>query len=244
MLTKEISVVELRLLNVFMLMKLYFKSGDFERVIRFLSENTKANMYIKDLMEKLAKEANLANRMIQNYVLYLYQILAHSYAQKNIFDKAKSTYFILCKIFNRWKVNNRAYEMADEESDLVVAEFGIDDYIRAKAGYAEAIMNLGEVDHAIEKLENAKQSIENEIVYENPMLFINICHQLGTCYLQESRRKSLDRALDNYELALVMINEAEQENKRQTRPQISRYIEPISPMVVAKICLNIALIRS
>jgi hypothetical protein len=56
------------------------------------------------------------------------------------------------------------------------AEFGIDDYIRTKASYAESLMNLGEVDNAIEKYENTKKSIEQEIVFENPMLFVNICN--------------------------------------------------------------------
>jgi hypothetical protein len=62
-------------------------------------------------------------------------------------------------------------------------EFGVDDYIKAKANYAESIMNSGDIDHAIDKFENVKKTIENEIVYENPMLYVNICNQLGNCYL-------------------------------------------------------------
>ena len=45
-------------------------------------------------------------------------------------------------------------------------------------------MMLGDLPSAIEKFENAKQSIENEIVYEHPMLFVNICNLLGNCYLK------------------------------------------------------------
>jgi hypothetical protein len=44
-------------------------------------------------------------------------------------------------------------------------------------------MNSGDIDHAIDKFENVKKTIENEIVYENPMLYVNICNQLGNCYL-------------------------------------------------------------
>jgi len=44
-------------------------------------------------------------------------------------------------------------------------------------------MNIGQVRHAIEKFENVKKSIESEIVYDDPMLFVNVCNQLGNCYL-------------------------------------------------------------
>ena len=62
-------------------------------------------------------------------------------------------------------------------------EFGVDEYIRAKASYAECIMNLGQTQHAIDKFENVKKAVESEIVYENPLLFVNVCNQLGNCYL-------------------------------------------------------------
>jgi len=94
-------------------------------------------------------------------------------------------------------------------------------------------MNLGEIKHAIEKFENAKKSIENEIVYENPMLFVNICNQLGNCYLTDGR---LEKALDNFELSLGMIKKVEEE-----RTSIE---QPTNPLIVAKLCLNIALIKS
>jgi DUF438 domain-containing protein len=72
---------------------------------------------------------------------------------------------------------------SDGVSDVAMIEFGVDDYIRAKSKYAETIMRLGDVRDAIEKFENTKRSIENEIVYENPMILVNICNQLGNCYL-------------------------------------------------------------
>lgn len=132
----------------------------------------------------------------------------------------------MCKLYNRWKVNNQTSETAES----LVTEFGVDDYITSKASYAESLMNMGEITHAIEKFENAKRAIENEIVYENPMLFVNICNQLGNCYLINER---LERALDNFNLSLQMLNKIEAEKS-----------EPTSQLVVAKICLNIALIRS
>ena len=103
---------------------------------------------------------------------------------------------------------NQSNDISDSESNMV--EFGVDDYIRAKSRYAESIMRQGDVRDAIEKFENTKRSIENEIVYENPMILVNICNQLGNCYL---RTKKLDYALDNFETSLCLINKVENEKR-------------------------------
>ena len=50
-------------------------------------------------------------------------------------------------------------------------------------------MNLGQTQHAIDKFENTKKAVENEIVFENPLLFVNICNQLGNCYLKIAREQ-------------------------------------------------------
>lgn len=97
-------------------------------------------------------------------------------------------------------------------------------------------MNIGDLPSAIDKFENAKQSIENEIVYEHPMLFVNICNQLGNCYLQQ---KNIKRALENFEGSLVLINKIENEKLFEKKST-----QKINPLVIAKICMNIALIRS
>ena len=55
-------------------------------------------------------------------------------------------------------------------------EFGVDDYIKARAGLAECLLNCGEIEEAIEKFEHVKQKIENEIVFDKPIMFINICN--------------------------------------------------------------------
>ena len=114
----------------------------------------------------------------------------------------------------------------------------MDDYIRTKASYAESIMNKGDIMHAIEKFENAKSSIENEIVYENPLMYINICNQLGNCYLQ-NEPVSLHRALDNFEFSLCMISKLESEDRMG---EVNS--DQISSALVSKVCMNIALIRS
>ena len=66
------------------------------------------------------------------------------------------------------------------------------------------------------------------------MVYVNICNQLANCYLLIPD-KDLDKALENFELSLSMIHKMERE-----QPETAQ----VSPLVVGKICLNIALIRS
>jgi len=80
-------------------------------------------------------------------------------------------------VYNRWKINNQTTELVSSNlTSQQSTEFGVDDYIRSKANYAEALMNIGQIRHAIEKFENVRKSIESEIVYDDPMLFVNICN--------------------------------------------------------------------
>ena len=106
------------------------------------------------------------------------------------FKKASQIFFIVCKLYNRWKIN---IKVSAAENNT---EFGMDDYIRTKSRYAESIMQMGDFHSAIDKFENAKLSIENEIVYEHPLLFVNICNLLGNCYIKVG---NLGRALQNFE---------------------------------------------
>lgn len=55
-------------------------------------------------------------------------------------------------------------------------EFGVDDYIKARAGHAECLMNCSKVPEAIQKFEGVKRKIEAEVVFDKPTLFINICN--------------------------------------------------------------------
>ena len=93
--------------------------------------------------------------------------------------EAAESYYLVCKIYNRWKVNNSVIATIDEAEQVdsaIPLEFGVDDYIGVKAAYAEAIMNAGDIDQALDKFENVKRNIENEIVYEDPLLFVNVCN--------------------------------------------------------------------
>ena len=187
----------------------------------------------------------MADAEVQNYVLFLLQIHGDALMATKEFKQAGVLYYQVCKVYNRWKVNNRIMDVVEPcdatAADLTreVCEFGVDDYIRTKASYAESIMNMGDIQQAIQKFENAKFSIENEIVYENPMIYVNICNQLANCYLLLPE-KDLDKALENFELSLCTISKIESE-KAADRCEGT---DQISPLIVAKICLNIAIIRS
>ena len=45
-------------------------------------------------------------------------------------------------------------------------------------------MELGKVYEAVEKFESVKKDIEKEVVFDKPMIYINICNQLGNSYLK------------------------------------------------------------
>lgn len=102
----DLDIIRLRLHNAHLLMKAYFKASDYARIVRFLTENTKANMYIKDLILKLSREGSLQDNELQNYVLHIQQILGECHMATKDFKKASTTFYQVCKLYNRWKVNN------------------------------------------------------------------------------------------------------------------------------------------
>ena len=63
-------------------------------------------------------------------------------------------------------------------------EYGNDDYIQVRASEAECLLQSGKVYEAIEKFEKVKREIKQEVVFDKPLLYINICNQLGNCYLR------------------------------------------------------------
>lgn len=207
---------------------------DFPRIIRFLSTNTAKNLYIKDLLSKLSLEGTLSDNDLQNYVLFTHWALGTALLQTKEYVKANDTFYLICKLYNRWKINNEAAARMPEGQASV--EFGVDDYIRAKASYAECLMNLGEVDHAIDKFENVKKSILKEIVYDNPLVYVNVCNLLGNCYLAKNYSRP---ALENFEQSITMIAKLQED-----KDCVDQLNAEVSPLVAAKICLNIALIRA
>ena len=108
-------------------------------------------------------------------------------------------------------------------------EFGVDDYIKARAGLAECLMNSNRTEEAIQKFESVKRKIEQEVVFDKPVLFINICNQLGNCYL---RINDLSAARDNFEQSIRLIGKVDGSSDR------------VSEVIVSKIYLNLGVIAS
>ena len=63
--------IRLRMLNAFMLVKSYAQQNDFERIVRYLTEPTEANLYLPSLLLRLSRVPNLADVRLQDYVLFL-----------------------------------------------------------------------------------------------------------------------------------------------------------------------------
>ena len=64
----------------------------------------------------------------------------------------------------------------DQRLNSSALEFGVDDYIKARAGLAECLMNCERLPEAIQKFEGVKRKIESEVIFDKPVLFINICN--------------------------------------------------------------------
>ena len=223
------SAATLRVFNSFQLLTLYFKLGDFHRVSRFCEQS--ALPTIDPLISQPPAP------LVQNYILHIYSLLADSLMMLSEYKRACKMFYSLCKHYNNWKVPKK-HKFEKAKIETLPHEFGVDEYIRTKASYAECLMNLGQVKHAVDKFENAKRAIENEVVFESPLLFINICNQLGNCYLgqaskshsKKEHRSLLAKALDNFESSLCLIN---------------RMADQTMPVgVTSKVCLNIAMIQT
>lgn len=103
-------------------------------------------------------------------------------------------------------------------------EFGKDDYLTAKSYEAESLMYIGKIYDATDKFEAVKNEISKELVFDRPLIYVNVCNQLGNCYM---KCDYLDQALDNYQTSLYLISKLEDK-------------EQIDELIKAKICQNIA----
>jgi hypothetical protein len=74
--------------------------------------------------------------------------------------------------------------------------------------------------------------MENLIVFEDSVLYINVCNQLGNCYF---KLNEVDKALENLQLSLLSIHKVRGKASSLT-------LSPIDDLMIAKICRNIAII--
>ena len=72
-----------------------------------------------------------------------------------------------------------------------------------------------------------KRRIQSEIVFDKPIMFINICNQLGNCYLKVP---NLVAARENFEQSLLLIRKLEGTQER------------VNDLIIAKIYLNLGII--
>ena len=147
-----------------------------------------------------------------NNCLHILALKAESYLLVSNFEKAAHTFNQVCHLYNHWvgrknlkekgsMLNLSAAIAVDLDSlvqrlDNSALEFGIDEYIKARAGLSECYMNSGKYDLAIQKFEGVKRRIQSEIVFDKPIMFINICNQLGNCFLKV---QNLQAARENFE---------------------------------------------
>jgi len=74
LLSVDIEIIRLRLLNAYMLLRTYQQANKDLAVVRFLSESTAQNLYLPSLLKRLGQIGDLGELDLQNYVLFIYQI--------------------------------------------------------------------------------------------------------------------------------------------------------------------------
>lgn len=166
-------------------------------MLRYLEQPTEANNHFKDVFDQLLARNTLSQSVASN-TLHVLALKAECNLLLGHFEKAAHTFNQVCHLYNHWigrrhqqsTVNKSAAAIAVDLDSLVerlddaALEFGIDDYIKARAGLAECYMNSGKLDLAIQKFQGVKRRIQSEIVFDKPIMFINVCNQLGNCFLQ------------------------------------------------------------
>ena len=65
---------------------------------------------------------------------------------ENEYKKSSKVFYNISKFYNYWKVKKISHSLQTGDVQLPRKyEFGVDEYIRAKASYAECLMNVGQM---------------------------------------------------------------------------------------------------
>lgn len=182
---------QLRMITAHFLLLSYFQLEEYERVLRYLEQSTEANNNFKDVFDQLLAKSSLSRSVASN-TLHVLALKAESNLILGNHDKAAHTFNQVCHLYNHWiarvqpnnqsKQNISAAAIAVDLDSLIeklddsALEFGIDDYIKARAGLAECYMNSGKLELAIAKFQGVKRKIQSEIVFDKPIMFINVCN--------------------------------------------------------------------
>ena len=70
--------------------------------------------------------------------------------------------------------------------------------------------------------------MESLIIFEDSVLYIHVCNQLGNCYFKIG---DMDKALENLQLSLLSIHNNKGDESKQR----------VDHLITAKICRNIAI---
>lgn len=135
------------------------------------------------------------------------------------------------KNYNRW-LNNTGIPSAQVLPIRLPKEtfsFGTDEYLKVLACIAECLSHKGHYTEAIKKFESVKHKILSEVVFDKPILLINILCQMGNCHL---KLDSLRQARTLYTEALGLVQKLEFTSER------------VKPDLVSTIYLNMAAISS
>lgn len=95
-------------------------------------------------------------------------------------------------LYERWRTNKYQDEKVDEIHMKNI--FGTEEYIQARAMNAECLQAMGKIHDAIDLYEAIKRDMESLVIFEDSVLYINVCNQLGNCYF---KLNDTDHALEN-----------------------------------------------
>ena len=132
-----------KLFNAYQLCLVYFKMGDMSRILRFFEHNISPHSQeftsFRANLDRLALRQKMKCRDTQEFILHLYAILANALMLDKQFKKASEVFYNICKLFNKWKTKSSTARRSPIHSH----EFGVDEYIRTKASYAECLVHIG-----------------------------------------------------------------------------------------------------
>ena len=190
MLGKLPNEVQLRSVSAYLLCLSFFQEGEYERVMRYLelrNDNYQGNP-MKEVLERVCALPRAKRRLASN-CLHILALKAECQLLTEQFAKGAQTFKQVCHLYNFWDFQTKNGPIEDEDDELSpdeahlmrklnssALEFGVDDYIKARAGLAECLMNCNKLPEAISKFEGVKKKIESEVVFDKPILFINICN--------------------------------------------------------------------
>ena len=101
----DLGILTLRVYNAYLLLLLYFRLGEFEKVLKFVESDQ--DRFFKDSFSKLSGKVGLKSADLENYILQIYQIHADSLMMTEQYKKANKVFYTLCKVYNKWKVKNQ-----------------------------------------------------------------------------------------------------------------------------------------